>query len=347
MYGFSVYLSNPLDEGELVYIKSMRAAGFKGVFTSLHIPEDDATVLRSRLKQLSEICAALDLDLMADISTDGFARLQIDYTDVAAVRTLGLAGMRLDYGFTMAEIAALTHVLPIALNASTLTLADLQALRDAGADLTHIEAWHNYYPRPETGLDAAWYAEKNAWLQQQGLKTMGFVAGDGQRRLPLGAGLPTLEAHRNLNPLAAAIDLAALATDKVYVGDNTLRPETQAQFARFIQDDVLQLRTTEPLPAPLYNRIWHNRSDVARDVVRLEEARPLQLLSTVPTSECPRMQGSVTVDNSAYGRYAGEIQITKHDLPADTRVNVLGTLDTASQALLPFVGAHQALEFIV
>ena len=33
------------------------------------------------------------------------------------------------------------------------------------------------------------------------------------------------------------------------------------------------------------------------------------------------------MDNRLYGRYSGEIQLIREDLPADERVNVIGRLD--------------------
>lgn len=345
MYGFSVYLGETLNDSTLVYINSMKRAGFSGVFTSLHIPEDDAGELMNQLLTLRDACKQSGLALVADVSRDGFERMGIDYTDAESLTNLGLAGLRLDFGFTNTEIAAMSRVLPVALNASTLTENDLSELKTAGANMQHVEAWHNYYPRPETGLDADWYLAKNQWLHEQGITTMGFVPGDDTLRLPLRAGLPTLEAHRNRDPLACALNLDELATDKIYIGDNTITEATQSRFAAYLQRQVLQLRTIEPLPNSL-KRVWHNRPDVARDVVRLEESRGLQLLSTVPDGGQERLAGSVTVDNDDYGRYHGEIQIVRHHLPVDARVNVIGQLDAASVALLPYVGAGTAIEFL-
>jgi len=40
----------------------------------------------------------------------------------------------------------------------------------------------------------------------------------------------------------------------------------------------------------------------------------------------PREKGSVTIDNNQYGGYAGELQITLTDLPANEKVNVVGRM---------------------
>lgn len=345
MFGFSVYLNQALDNDTLVYINSMKRAGFGGVFTSLHIPEDDANVLADRLAALQAACAKAELTLTADVSRTGLARMGVDFTDPAALRKLGVSFLRLDYGFTNAEIAQMSRVLPVALNASTLSADDLTALQVAGANRVNIEAWHNYYPRPETGLETSWYLAKNQWLHKQGITTMGFVPGDGQLRLPLKAGLPTLEKHRQMQPLAAALDLTQLATDRIYIGDNTVTATTSNEFGSYLHDGVLTLEVAGSMPEAL-RQVWHNRPDVARDVVRLEESRARQVLATAAEPAFARPAGTITVDNTEYGRYAGEIQVTKVNLPADARVNVVGRLTAKSRELLPYIGACQAVTFV-
>ena len=47
-----------------------------------------------------------------------------------------------------------------------------------------------------------------------------------------------------------------------------------------------------------------------------------------------RRRGDVTIDNSNYGRYMGELQIVLHDLPADRRVNVIGRIVSEDLCLL-------------
>ena len=41
-----------------------------------------------------------------------------------------------------------------------------------------------------------------------------------------------------------------------------------------------------------------------------------------------RKKYDVTVDNSKFKRYAGEINIVLKDLPSDERVNVIGKIDS-------------------
>lgn len=86
----------------------------------------------------------------------------------------------MDYHISNQQIADWSHQLKISLNASTITPKDIDELKEAEADFSQIEAWHNYYPRPETGLDKEWY-QKNQWLKIQS-PCPRFVPGDTELR---------------------------------------------------------------------------------------------------------------------------------------------------------------------
>ena len=345
MIGFSCYLNDSATEQQAAYLKQMQQAGFTGVFTSLQLSEAKPEIIRQRLDQLVANCHQLGLTIMADVSAASLQRLGIALHDGKAIQALGLDGLRIDDGIDMTTVAALSHTMAIALNASTLSACMIDQLANAKANLRHIEAWHNFYPRPETGLNPAWFAQKNKWLHALGFKTMAFISGDAQQRGPLFAGLPTLEAHRGLLPLAAYLELRQLAIDHVYVGDPQLSPRSIAAFQAYVHDQVLliQVQTDDER---LLHLTWHSRPDIAQKVVRLAEARLEHIFATPqPAQTDPRPRGSITLDNSAYGCYAGELQLTRCDLPADPRVNVIGKIEPSNLPLLDQIGPHQAIRF--
>lgn len=345
MIGFSCYLNDSATEQQAAYLKQMQQAGFTGVFTSLQLSEAKPEIIRQRLDQLVANCHQLGLTIMADVSAASLQRLGIALHDGKAIQALGLDGLRIDDGIDMTTVAVLSHTMAIALNASTLSACMIDQLANAKANLRHIEAWHNFYSRPETGLDPAWFAQKNKWLHALGFKTMAFISGDAQQRGPLFAGLPTLEAHRGLLPLAAYLELRQLAIDHVYVGDPQLSPRSIAAFQAYVHDQVLliQVQTDDER---LLHLTWHSRPDIAQKVVRLAEARLEHIFATPqPAQTDPRPRGSITLDNSAYGRYAGELQLTRCDLPADPRVNVIGKIEPSNLPLLDQIGPHQAIRF--
>lgn len=345
MLGFSVYLNHDLTNNQINLIENMQQSGFKGIFTSLHIPEDDEQAYLPRLKELGGLCKKLKLSLTADISADGLKKMGIELDDIQQLAEIGLTALRVDDGVLMSDVAKLSRQIPIALNASTISAEDVDELHRCHANFKQLEAWHNYYPRPETGLDDDWLKAKNQWLKTQGFTTMAFVAGDEDLRGPIYAGLPTLESDRSEHPLAATLKLINhLAVDKVYIGDAGLSKRVRSQFEAYFNGNTVQL-TVQSSNEALFESDWHNRPDVARDVVRLVEGRQ-RFTAVSPLQTVSRPRGAITIDNERYGRYVGEFEIVKKTLAADPRVNVVGWVVPSDLALLPWIGSNCPIRFI-
>ncbi|EPI01446.1 hypothetical protein D920_00482 [Enterococcus faecalis 13-SD-W-01] len=341
MFGFSIFMNDDLTTEKRAYIQKMAANGFTGIFTSMHIPEDDAASYKQRLEELGKEAQRHHLDLMVDISGDALTRAGFSFENLDPLKEIGVTGLRMDYHLSNEQIANWSHQIKISLNASTITQQDIEELQKYKADFSQLEAWHNYYPRPETGLDKTWFSEKNDWLKLQGMKVQAFVPGDETLRGPIFAGLPTLEEHRGINPLAAALDLMQCSTDLVYIGDGGLTEYVQEQF-RAYQEEQLILLTVKPVAKENYTYILGkhvNRQDEARDVIRSAEARFKEIPHIPQNQTIERTKGSVTVDNENYLRYMGEIQIVKNPLPADERVNVAAKIIDSDIALIDHIHA--------
>ena len=80
----------------------------------------------------------------------------------------------------------------------------------------------------------------------------------------------------------------------------------------------------------LYGQVFTNRPDSPAWLIRFAESREYSCFGRqVTPKDClPRTRGSITVDNDGYGRYSGEVQLIRSDLPADGRVNVVGQVET-------------------
>lgn len=341
MFGFSIFMNEALTIEKKAYIQKMAKNGFDGIFTSMHIPEDDASLYKKRLTELGECAKENQLDLMVDISGDALKHAGFSMADLEPLKKIGVTGLRMDYHLSNEQIANWSHQIKISLNASTITPQDVTELQVANADFFQLEAWHNYYPRPETGLDRKWYQEKNHWLKEQGFTIQGFVAGDEALRGPLYQGLPTLESHRHVHPLAAALDLMSCDTDLIYIGDGGLSEEVQEQFAMYQREQTILLHA-EVIDAQFYEYILGNhinRQDEARDVIRSADARFRNIPQIPPRDTKERAKGTITLDNERYLRYIGEIQITKKDLPADEKVNRVAQISEAELPLLEQIRA--------
>ncbi|WP_342416874.1 MupG family TIM beta-alpha barrel fold protein [Paenibacillus sp. FSL R10-2782] len=337
MLGISIFVADRTLVENINYMKKMKEAGCTEIFTSLHMPEDDIELLKEKLLEITNAAKQLEMDLMADISGKALEKFSFRF-----LLESGVTGLRLDFGFSAHDIAAYSQIMKIALNASTLTPEFLATLKDHHICLDNIEAWHNYYPRPETGLDKETFKEKNRWLQAEGITTMAFIPGDGLKRKPLFESLPTLEKHRNQSSFLAYLELEKdCAVDKIFVGDLTLSEWSQLQFQSY-QEGIILLRVTKELPYALWDIVHRNRLDAARDVVRSETARTdeerfVMTKNIAPMHTNKRPKGSITVDNYLYGRYEHELQITLTDLSAHEGVNVIGHVIEEDIPLLDYV----------
>ncbi len=345
MAGFSIFMNEVLSQSDHEYLKQMKLHNFKGVFTSMHIPEDDASQYHERLLALAKTTKSLGLKLMIDISNDALEQAGFSLQNLKALRSIGVTGLRMDYGISMQKIAEISHEMTVSLNASTLTSDEITELQNADADFKNLEAWHNYYPRPETGLGREWFEQKNNQLKHWGFKVVAFVAGDANLRGPLYQGLPTLEEHRYQNPLAAELDLLQLGVDEVYVGDGGLSNKTQEQHQEYYQNRIVVLHAKKfDMSSEVHKLVFQTheqRQDVARDVIRSEEAREQCDFVVEPRKKQKRSYGSITLDNQLYGRYMGELQIIKNELSADEKVNVVAEICSKDRGLLRWIEPGQ------
>ncbi|MFD1471301.1 MupG family TIM beta-alpha barrel fold protein [Companilactobacillus mishanensis] len=344
MLGFSFYLTDPLDDKAENYFMNMSENGFKLVFTSAHIPEENHSQTSSKILQLYELTQKYNLQLMIDTDRDSMKYLPKNIFPGS--------GLRLDDGFSPIDISELSQNIPLALNASTLNKQLYNELVKQNFNQANVQAWHNYYPRPETGLDAAWLKQKNEWLHSIGFKTQAFIPGDMNLRGPLHDGLPTLESQRHQNLLASYIELKKLATDTVVIGDPALSTDMQSALHDYVQRKMIKLHlesfSDESVKSVICNSIMENRPDVARDVIRVNGSRQIikdSVIDTTPISSKIRSPGSVTVDNSDYGRYEGELQIVKTELPEDPKVNVIAQVVQSDLCLLNSIGSSGLFYF--
>lgn len=363
--GVSIYLSQPEQDNQEM-LRSCPQRGVGAAFTSLHIPEDSNAAEQPRLlAALAGTARESGVALFADISPLTLRRLALPGADevaqVVALREWGLHGVRFDDGFPIEVAAGVSREMAVQLNASTVTDHEIGRLRAAGADLANIEVLHNYYPREDTGLPRRSYGRANERLRAAGLHVGAFAPGDGVLRGPVHAGLPTCEDHRWADPVLAALDLwrgpwPGAGADTIYVGDIDLAEPTWQRWP-WVAQGAAPLRWKpsdqgEPeagIARMLSGRLVSNRIDDSDRVIRIREFRPMigepsalaeagiELGPDSASAGLPRPRGSVTVDNSAYGRYAGEVQITKVDLAADPRVCVLGHVRADDLGLLDLI----------
>jgi uncharacterized protein len=333
--GISFYLQDPHAETQ---IKHAADLGVKRAFTSLHIPEEKGELVKRmiRLLKLSESCG---MEIHADISIKTLDHLGISkFTDLWR---LGIKGIRLDDGFDKETVISLSKVFSLSLNASTLNEDELLAVLGGGVEPESLIAWHNFYPRPETGLGEEFFHEQNQMFKKYGIPIFAFIPGAGSKRGPIHEGLPTLEKHRLMNPYAAGIELFQ-HVEGVYVGDQGTENNLLENLTDYKNQNILTVRAESRL---LQSGQYELRPDVSQDVFRLQNTRVTA--NVEPSNTVARSLGSITMDNDGYGRYRGEVQICKRDLGANHRVNVIGRIIEEDIPLLSLLKPGQTIKLII
>ncbi|MCX7971462.1 MAG: MupG family TIM beta-alpha barrel fold protein [Negativicutes bacterium] len=354
--GISLYAGMGYDPEEMRNgIELAARYGFTRLFTSLHVPEaeNDQTINDFRL--IVSWAKVTGLEVVADISPRTFRFLGAAKRDVTPLKELGIAALRLDYGFTPAEIAWFTRSegMKIQLNASTIDFEQFELIRAAGADLSRVEALHNFYPRPESGLSYDLLVERSRMWRQFGIRVYAFLPSAANPRGPVKAGLPTVEVHRFMDSVAAAKHLAVSGVlHGLYFGD-PLPDERELAGVAPVNSETIVLRVS---PASglseierqiLFDRRLRNRVDAAERMVRASETRDLYDGQTIVSRPpLPRPKGTVAVDNERYTRYMGELHVSTTDLPADERVNVLGRVVDAEVFLVDHIKPGQPFYFV-
>lgn len=338
--GISLYpgLGMPLDD-MLQRLDEAAGLGVDRLFLSFHIPETDPAAFDRQVAPLLSRARELGLATVGDL---------VPGKPVPA----DLTSLRLDDGFTPEAVAALQRDYPdrtLVLNASAVTEDQLEALQKAGVDFAKVEALHNFYPHPHTGISVPYFLKQNALLRRVGIPVGAFVASQAGKRGPLQEGLPTLEQDRHRSVSIGARQLAALGAGTLFIGDDGPSREELQALCR-LEEGVLELTLEvfqwRPCHDILATHVYETRPEEAEEVIRTANSRALWKDVDIPEIPFRRCHpGDVTLDNDRYGRYAGELEICKTELPADKRVDVLGRIPAEEQFLLQYLTGGKKFRF--
>ncbi|MDO4792491.1 MAG: MupG family TIM beta-alpha barrel fold protein [Buchananella hordeovulneris] len=292
------------------------------VFICLHMGEEaEQPGYKERVRAVCAELHSWGARIMADV-----AGRTLEYYGctslVELVRELKLESARVDYGVSVEEMLELSQHCILTVNSAFVEEEHRPLLRP------EFLSTHNYYPLAGSGVPVEALAEPTRILQECGVEVYSFIPGDTCLRWPVAEGLPTVEAHRHVPPYVGYVELATVCNqDAVFVGDPWLSDEQVGLIEQARETGIL------PVPAHLYveGAKWYDvpltlRHDSPSAVFRINESREYATKGDdVPQRRAwARPLGTITVHNEGYPRYTGEVQITREDLPADCRVNVIG-----------------------
>jgi uncharacterized protein len=334
MIGISFYLNDKNAKKRLIEASE---CGVTRAFTSLHIPEETGD-LAERAKELLHVARDCGISVYADVSK--YTPVHLGIESLMSLSSLGVSGIRLDDGFSVEETLSLANEFYIAVNVSTLSKQEIEVLLSAGLHHHQLLAWHNFYPRPDTGLEETFFQQQTDLFNELRIPVCAYIPGEGEKRGPIYQGLPTREKDRNRCPFTSAVDLYRCGVAEVYIGDPYPGSSLLKRLVQYQESRIIPLRIRSSHIEGTYSV----RPDVSRDVLRLVDTRSVKPVPPCHTVE--RRIGAITMDNDGYGRYRGEVQIAKTNLPANANVNVIGYVIEEDHELLSLVKPGQKLELI-
>jgi len=338
--GISIYagLNCSLEEN-ITLMETAASLNLNRIFTSAAIPEavdtnfDFAAILTFAIENNFEIIVDVTPLTISNFDFEQFV-------------------LRLDDGFAPIQIAALSHFRNIMLNASTVNEKLLLELVELNANFDNISALHNFYPHIYTGLDVDYFSHQNNLLHKFGILVGAFVASlNGRRRPPFEEGLPTLELTRNLSTDLSSRYLTALGTDFIIISDALPTPQECIALSK-ITPQIITLETQLLIEEPLILDILSNnpflsRPEISPHVIRAADSRHFfKNVDILPDNNPqPRKRGDIIIDNSNFGRYMGEIQIVKTDLPPDPRVNKIAHVFNDNLPMIDCITSNTSFSF--
>ena len=343
MHGFSVYLGQPINQR---YIDNLISLGYDTIFTSIQIPEEDETTkliyLQQLLSHLQDCSITYIIDVQPTLLNQQLYDLLHQYQNSRFL-------IRIDTETSLTNVnEIIRHNFECCLNASTIDATLLVHLSNHVVNFKAISYCHNYYPRPDAGLSSQFVTAQNSLIKtfNPSAEIFGFIAGT-EKRSPLHKGLPTIEKTRWTHPLCSAQNLIDTGIDGVIIGDTSLVNHHAERLIKLLHDRhfILSLAHIEPYSEDILFQSHTARPDNPESAIRSQEARLYKSQQIAPNNNLNRVFGDITLDNHLNGRYEGELQIIKEDLPKHPHVNCVARISAADHPLIPLIKPNDTFEF--
>lgn len=355
--GISLYLDYySLDECKAMIDRASKLA-YKEIFTSLNFEEylfpGKRNNSEKEKKQLLEYAKEKGMSFHADITKKLLYKIGGNIDDLSCFVKLNIPVIRLDGGFSPAEIAAMTkNKLNIMIEDNLSNYISIkETLKEVlkSGNPKQYSGCLNFYPRNDTGLNLDEAVNMAKQLKEAGCKTGAFI---GSLYSPTemnntSTATPSIEDHRHLPAYIQATELLCTkAFDFLTFGDSNPSlselKEVAHVFKCFSKGYIEIPCYFEDINKETLKKIkslsYLSRIDHSAYVIRGAEARGIRL---EPYNTINRTKYSITMDNTLSNQYVGELQIVLKELPPERFINVIGTVKPYATHLLKYI--HQDL----
>lgn len=355
--GVSIYLQNSDLKSVYDYIDLASSYGFKRIFTCLISKSDDKSFL-DKFKDFVSYANSKDMQVIADIEPSIMNDLNIDFNDLTYFKNMGLYGIRLDLGFSGNEESIMSfdkNDLKIELNISNGSKY-LENILEYSPNKNNILGCHNFYPREYTGLKRSHFLRTSKEYKEMGIKTAAFVSSSVAKYGPweLENGLPTLEEHRNLDIKTQAKDLFNtnliddIIISNMFASEKELKALSNINKNMLNLDIILEKNISDIERKIVLEQLHFNRGDINDYAIRSTQGRIAFKKDEIkPRKENYEFikKGDITIDNSLYGRYKGELQIALKEMKHNSKTNIVGRIKENELYLLDTIKPWQKFKF--
>lgn len=353
--GISLYPTDLSMDEIKDYIEKAAKLGYEIIFTSLHIPEFSLDQQVDFLCETSKIAHDNSMYLVSDVRGSVLKDIYKDYGLKAKFKEIGLSALRIDFELQEGVLAIVSDfgISDVYVNASTMDRKTIEeTLKLTEKYGLKLKACHNFYPRPETGLSVEFFNKQNSLFKENNIEVSAFLPSTHKPRGPINEGLPTLETHRHMAFSKASWHMATFEhIDEILIGD-LMASSDELSILSEVNDDVIILKINildDSFRDALLTKVHPIRYDSGEYQVRLDGFRSMASYSgekVKPNNTVERPEGSITVDNSLYGRYQGEVQIVTKDLDQDEKVNVVAAIEYEDLFKLEYLRNYSSVKFI-
>ncbi len=318
--------------------------GFTEVFTTIHLPEYSLDQQLDAFEMIAGYAKEKGLEVTVDIGGPFFDRILNSEKDLNRMKEIPFDFVRLDYGYDAKQIQRLYEELDLSgfvLNASMFDkeeiLRQVKILKQIDPKM-EIRTCHNFYPRKDTGLDEVFAIRQDSYFRDLGIPVYYCVPTHSNPRGPLYEGLCTLEKHRYAPLREILCDLYLdHHIEALMMSDEWLSEEEFMEVDRTLSLLSEPLNETIEIGVLLAGTITGKEKEIVLQehafrydsglaILRSRSSRQMaEFASAIEKNDAvEREAGAITIDNSLYKRYSGELQVVLKKQDADERVNVIG-----------------------
>lgn len=355
--GVSIYVDQAPKEKIIAYLTKAAANGFSRVFTCLISVEEESGAFLEIFKEVTAHAVSLGMEVIADVDPSVFDKLNISIEDLSFFKSINLAGIRLDLGFSGQEEALMTfnrYGIKIELNMSSGNRY-IENVLSYKPNIQNLYGCHNFYPHVYTGISRAHFLSCSKQFKNLNIKTAAFVSSHAAEfgPWPVSEGLCTLESHRELPITTQAKDLFSTELiDDVIIG-NMFASDAELEALGKLDRDLLCLEVefneaTTALERKIVLEEPHFvRGDVSEYLLRSTMSRvKYKGESFLPHDTEEIKPGDIIIESDLYKRYAGELQIALKTMKNSGKSNRVAVVKSYETYLIHTLTPWQSFRFI-